>query len=202
MSQQSVPNHQGIGAPLRRVEDRHVSHRPRPLRRRHRAAGHAALRVGALAARSCAHPRHRYRGGRDRARRGGGHHRRRHGGRRHGADASALADALARRLAHGRAAALCARTRARAPCRRAGRRGDRGDRCRKRSMQPSMSWSTTSRSLRSPTCAPRARPARRSCMMSRPATSASGPCAATRPPSKRHSAPPPAPSRSSSSTTG
>ena len=38
MSKQHRPNYQGIGAPLRRVEDRRFLTRARPLRRRHRAA--------------------------------------------------------------------------------------------------------------------------------------------------------------------
>ena len=121
------------------------------------------------------------------ARRRRGVHRRRHGGRRHGADAAALGDPLARRHAHGRAAALGAGARTRCAMSASRSRRSSPKRCRRRRTPPSASRSTTSRCPPSSTRAPRRRRARRSCTRRRPAMSASAWRAATKPRCARRS---------------
>ena len=158
--------HRRVAAPRRGPA---LPARPRPLRRRHRAAGRACTAC------SCAR--------RTPMPASAGSMRRPQPPRpasspcspaptwrptASAADAAALGHPLARRQADGRAAALCAGARHRAPCRRAGGGGDRRDARRRRRTPPSVSRSTTSRSRRSPSARRAGGEARRSCMRPRP----------------------------------
>ena len=178
-----------------------------PLHRRRAPAGRGARGVRALAARACGDPRHRRGGGARDARRARGADRRglsgggpdRHppaagSGRRHRLQAEGLRAGLGAPAV--RHAAMAARDRDGALCRRAARGGDRRDagcgaRCGGGGRR-----STTTSCPPSPMRSTRSRRARRCCTTRCRTTSRSKPNSASAPRPRRHSRKP----RSSSST--